>query len=62
MKTQSAIVYSTQSKTFCITSLEIAQAMLFMGNEYGFNRATSFPQSSVAEMRDVFEANGFTHI
>jgi HKD family nuclease len=62
MKTTATIVYSTQNKTFCITSLEIAQAMLFMGNEHDFNRATSFPQSSVAEMRDTFEANGFTHI
>ena len=38
---------------------EIAKAMLFMGNPYGFNRAKEFPSSSVAQMREVMELNGF---
>jgi hypothetical protein len=54
-----AIAYSTENKTFAITSPEIAKAMLFMGNPYGFNRAKEFPSSSVAQMREVMELNGF---
>jgi hypothetical protein len=54
-----AIAYSTENKTFCITSPEIAKAMLFMGNPHGFNRATEFPSSSVNQMREVMELNGF---
>jgi hypothetical protein len=59
---QVAIAYSTKDKTFAITSVEIAQAMLFMGNEYGFNRATTCSQSGVVNMREVFEKNGFRMI
>ena len=61
-KQMAAIAYSTKNKTFCVTSEEIAQAMLFMGNPYGFNRAKTFPQSSVATMSDVMKANGFKSI
>jgi len=59
---QCAIAYSTHEKIFCVTSPEIAQAMLFMGNAYGFNRVSTFPQSSVAHMRDVMEKNEFKSI
>jgi outer membrane receptor for monomeric catechols len=54
-----AIAYSTKNKTYCITSIETAQAMLFMGNPYGFNRATTFPASSANQMASVMESNGF---
>ena len=54
-----AIAYSTKNKTYCITSIEIAQAMLFMGNPHGFNRATTFPASSSNQMASVMESNGF---
>ena len=57
-----AIAYSTQNKTFCVTSPEIAKAMLYMGNPYGFNRANEFPSHSVAHMRDTMEANGFKQL
>jgi hypothetical protein len=33
--------------------------MLYMGNAYGFNRVSVFPQTSVVHMRDVMEKNGF---
>lgn len=57
-----SIAYSTTQKTFCVTSPENAQSMLFMGNPHGFNRATTFPQSRVADMREIMEKNKFTSI
>ena len=57
-----AIAYSTKDKTFCVTSVEIAQAMMFMGNEHGFNRIVIFPQSGVVQMRNAMLANGFSSI
>ena len=60
--TQAAIAYCTNTKTYCVTSLEIAQAMLFMGNEYGFTRAKSFPHSGIEQMKQTMKANGFKEI
>lgn len=61
-KQKCAIAYSTGNKTYCVTSPEIAQSMLFMGNPHGFNRASVFPQSSVSHMNDVMKKNGFVSI
>tara|TARA_R110000868_G_scaffold277047_1_gene536907 strand:- start:505 stop:708 length:204 start_codon:yes stop_codon:yes gene_type:complete len=61
-KRQAAVAYNTTEKTYCITSEEIAQAMLFMGNQYGFNRAKVFPQKEVATMNELMKQNGFKSI
>ena len=61
-KNYAAVAYNTTDKTYCITSEEIAQSMLFIGNQYGFNRAQVFPQRKVATMNTVMKQNGFKSI
>jgi len=62
MKKHTAAIYSTKEKTFCFVSVELAQAMLAMGNPHGFNRACTFPTNNADEMRACFAANGFKEI
>jgi len=54
-----AIVFNPQTKIFAVVSADLAKAMIFMGNNEGFNRATEFPASSTEHMTSVFIANGF---
>lgn len=61
-KQKAAIAYNTNTKQYCVTSEDVAKSMLYMGNEYGFNRVTVFPQSSIPHMNDVMKANGFAPV
>ena len=52
--------YNSASKTFALTSADVARAMIFQGNPYGHNRGKGFKTESAA--RSAMLALGFKEV